>query len=105
MVESAIFSVAFFGPKRVSACIRVWLTTFSVASLRTELQNPVFDKFFAEFGMFISALFAVPAFSFFVEFAHLVGRGLAVLAVLAVPGLSHLALVALAFWNWADDFL
>jgi len=32
----------------------------------------VFDKFFAEFGMFVSALFAIPAFSFFIEFAHLV---------------------------------
>jgi hypothetical protein len=48
----------------------VGLTTFVVASLRAELQTPVFDEFFSEFGMFISALFAIPAFSFFVEFAH-----------------------------------
>ena len=103
----------------------MWLLTFSVTSLKTKLQTPVFDKFFAEFGMFVSALFAIPAFSFFIEFAHLVcwdlsifvlttwcplaACGLAVLAlgVLAL-GVLALAVLALAVSDvhiLADDFL
>jgi hypothetical protein len=61
----------------------------------------VFDKFFAEFGMFVSALFAIPAFSFFIEFAHLVCWDLSIfvlttLCPLAACGLAVLALAVLA---------
>jgi hypothetical protein len=75
----------------------------------------VFDKFFAEFGMFVSALFAIPAFSFFIEFAHLVCWDLSIFVLttwcpLAACGLAVLALAVLALADLdvhilADDFL
>jgi len=67
----------------------------------------MFNDFFAEFGMLISALFPLPAFSFVIEFAHLVGWDLCIFVfttwcTLAAKGLNVLDLAVFAM---ADNFL